>query len=142
MNTRRVIRPATPHDAAAIAALEQEIFGSEAWSSAMVADELTGERRRAWVAGDVVGYAITMQTDDVVDLQRIAVSPIHRRQGVARALLATAMADSRGSRMLLEVSVANTGAIAFYASAGFGEIDRRRRYYKDGSDAIVMEAQL
>jgi len=137
-----VIRPATPDDASAISALEQEIFGTDAWSPAMVAEELTGERRCAWVAGDVAGYAMTLQTDDLVDLQRIAVSPAHRRQGVARALLDTAMAGAGGSRMLLEVSAANSGAIAFYTSAGFAEIDRRRRYYKDGSDAIVMEARL
>ena len=40
--------------------------------------------------------------------------------------------------MLLEVSAGNAGARAFYAAEGFVEIDRRRRYYRDGSDAVVM----
>ena len=45
-------------------------------------------------------------------------------------------------RMLLEVSAANSNALGFYAAAGFTEIDRRPRYYKDGSDAIVMRRSL
>ena len=41
--------------------------------------------------------------------------------------------------MLLEVSARNTGALAFYGAEGFTEIARRRRYYRDGADAVVME---
>ena len=44
--------------------------------------------------------------------------------------------------MLLEVSAANGSAIAFYTAEGFAEIDRRRRYYRDGSDALVLRRQL
>jgi ribosomal-protein-alanine N-acetyltransferase len=137
-----MIRPATSEDVPAVAALEAEIFRVNAWSAAIVAEELTGPRRSAWVADDLGGYVITLESDDVVDLQRIAVAPAHRRRGLARGLLAMAMASFPGSRMLLEVSAANEGAIAFYTASGFTEIDRRRRYYKDGADAIVMEARL
>jgi ribosomal-protein-alanine N-acetyltransferase len=136
-----VIRPATPDDVDAVTALEAAVFGRDAWTRAMVVEELTGRRRDAWVADDVVGYAVTLRGDDVMDLQRIAVAPEHRRRGIARELLETAMAAGRG-RMLLEVSATNEGAIAFYVRSGFAEIDRRRRYYRDGSDAIVMEATL
>jgi ribosomal-protein-alanine N-acetyltransferase len=136
-----VIRPATIEDVALVASLEQEIFGVDAWSPAMVEEELVGDGRRAWIA-EGIGYAVTMTIDDVVDLQRIAVAPAHRRHGVARSLLDTVMRESVGDRMLLEVSAANAAALAFYAAAGFVEIDRRRRYYKDGSDAIVMRLPL
>jgi ribosomal protein S18 acetylase RimI-like enzyme len=44
--------------------------------------------------------------------------------------------------MLLEVSAANVGALGFYAAEGFGEIDRRRRYYRDGTDAVVLQRVL
>ena len=36
-------------------------------------------------------------------------------------------------------SAFNAAASAFYAAEGFAPIDRRRRYYRDGSDAVVME---
>ena len=132
-----IVRPATAHDVPAVVALEVELFGPDAWSAASVAEELTGGRRTAVVAVDpeVVGYAVTLASD-VVDLQRIGVAATYRRRGLAHRLLA---AVATGDRMLLEVSARNTGAIAFYETEGFTEIGRRRRYYRDGADAVVME---
>jgi ribosomal-protein-alanine N-acetyltransferase len=33
----------------------------------------------------------------------------------------------------------NHAARALYAATGFVELARRRRYYRDGSDAVVLE---
>ena len=56
---------------------------------------------------------------------------------MARALLRRGRVR-RGARMLLEVRADNTAALAFYAAEGFVEIARRRRYYRDGTDAVVL----
>jgi ribosomal-protein-alanine N-acetyltransferase len=139
------VRRATAGDVPAVAALDRELFGVDAWSADQVADELLGEHRRAWVVGEpVTGYAVTRTVGDVTDLQRIAVHPRHRRRGLARALLDAAAEGSEpeaaaGHRMLLEVSAGNAGALAFYTAEGFVEIARRRRYYRDGSDALVLQ---
>lgn len=138
------LRLATADDVAEVAALDRLLFGPDGWSDAQVAEELTGDHRAAWVALDgpaVVGYAVTMTVGDVSDLQRIGVRPDRRRAGLAHALLALAAerATADGAaRMLLEVGADNPGALAFYAAEGFTEIDRRRRYYRDGSDAVVL----
>lgn len=138
------VRPATAGDVPALAVMERDLFGVDAWSEDAVREEVLGDGRHALVAveeGAVAGYAITLRSDDLVDLQRIAVLPDHRRRGMAGGLLEEALAVAReegANRCLLEVSAANTGALAFYAGAGFVEIDRRRRYYRDGSDAVVM----
>ena len=142
-----LVRPASAGDVDALAALEQEVFGVDAWSTDSVREELTGERRHAVVAEEdgLVGYAVTLRTDDVVDLQRIAVAPARRRTGIARDLLVTVRRAGRSAgahRMLLEVSAGNVAALAFYAAEGFVEIDRRPRYYRDGSDALVLRAPL
>ena len=141
------IREALPGDVAAVAAIEQGVFGVDAWSSGSVLDELTGDRRHAVVAlddgGKVVGYAVTLLSDDVVDLQRIAVQPAHRRSGVASELLDTVRRAARSAgahRMLLEVGAGNEAALAFYAAAGFVQIDRRARDYPGGPDALVLRA--
>jgi ribosomal protein S18 acetylase RimI-like enzyme len=98
----------------------------------------------AVVASDpgVVGYVVTASAGDVVDLQRIAVHPSRRRQGLARTLLARACVDLDGDRLLLEVAAGNAPALAFYAAEGFAEVARRRGYYRDGSDAVVMQRPL
>jgi len=142
------VRAATPEDAAGVAALEALCFGKDAWTPPMVVSELTGVDRGAVVAAEgdgLVGYAMTLASGDVVDLLRIAVHPERRRQGVARTLLEAVLeraSRTRAERMLLEVRVGNDAARAFYAAAGFAEIARRRGYYRDGSDALVLALPL
>jgi ribosomal-protein-alanine N-acetyltransferase len=68
-----------------------------------------------------------------------------RRRGGARALIGEVIerARSEGVRKLfLEVDVSNTAAAALYASAGFERIGLRKRYYKNGGDALVMRLDL
>jgi ribosomal protein S18 acetylase RimI-like enzyme len=134
-----VIRPATLADLPALTALEQELFGIDAWGEELVRQEIEGPGRRFLVAEDLSGYAVTMTAGDIVDLLRIAVRPESRRTGVASALLDAALADTEGaSRMLLEVSVRNAEALGFYVARQFSVIDVRPHYYRDGSEALVM----
>jgi len=143
-----ILRPATLDDASDIAAVEQVLFAFDAWSLPSVAGEISGQGRFAVVAvsdGELLGYAMTMRADEVVDLQRIGVLPSQQRKGIARQLLAAAIDQARadgGDRMLLEVSSTNQAALAFYAAEGFKEMDRRPRYYRDGSDALVLSKSL
>jgi [ribosomal protein S18]-alanine N-acetyltransferase len=130
------VRPATAADVDALAALEADLFGADAWSRASVGAEVAAGRVLVADDAGLVGYVVTLAAGDVLDLLRIAVRPDLRRHGLAHALLEAASTDRR---MLLEVSERNAGAIAFYAAEGFTEIARRDRYYRDGSAAVVME---
>ena len=134
-----MIRAATVDDAPAIARLEVELFGVDAWTPQQVVDELTAPGRLASVIveAEVVGYVVTMLTDDVLDLLRIGVHPDRRRRGLAGRLLTEALGRP-ADRVLLEVSEANLEARGFYAAHGFSEIDVRPRYYRDGADALVL----
>ncbi|MDQ3616455.1 MAG: GNAT family N-acetyltransferase [Actinomycetota bacterium] len=129
----------------AVAVLEVCVFGPDAWSTSSVASELAGGDRFAVVAtedDEVVGYAVTMRSGDTVDLQRIAVHPSRRRQGTAVALLGAVTdraLDDGAAGMLLEVGSQNRAALGLYGRSGFVEVGRRRRYFRDGSDASVME---
>ncbi|ABL83162.1 MULTISPECIES: GNAT family N-acetyltransferase [unclassified Nocardioides] len=148
------VRPATAEDAAAIAALERDNLGADAWSPALVQEGVAGNLPTvaylvAEVDGDagpqVVGHAATSVVADIAELQRIAVDPAHRRTGVATELLDAAVAAARAGgadRLLLEVREDNAGALAFYAARGFVEVDRRRRYYRDGATAVVLRLGL
>jgi ribosomal-protein-alanine acetyltransferase len=140
-----MIRPATEADLAVVAVLEAELFGPDAWDEVALRAELHGPGRRFVVAGgeEVIGYAVSRSIGDVVDLQHIGVSPSHQRAGIATALLDDLLAHPGGAdRMMLEVSAANRAAIAFYLRRGFAQVARRARYYRDGSDALVLSRAL
>jgi [ribosomal protein S18]-alanine N-acetyltransferase len=146
-----VIDPATPADVAAIVRLEALALGKDAWSEALVAQGVGGElptvhyRVVRGGSGAVIAYAVASVAGDVAELQRIAVDPAHRRQGLASGLLADVerRAAAEGvERLLLEVREDNSGALAFYAARGFQELDRRPRYYRDGATAVVLELPL
>lgn len=134
-----MIRPATLADLPALSALEQELFGPDAWNEALIRQEIEGPGRRFVVADDLSGYAVTMTAGDIVDLLRIGVRPDARRSGIASRLLDELLVDTEGaSRMLLEVSVTNAPALGFYVARQFSVIDVRPHYYRDGSEALVM----
>lgn len=148
------VRPATPPDHDAIAVLEQALMGADAWSRATLDGELTGSGRVVVVAeepppagttaaetGTVVGWALARVVGEVADLQRVAVRPDRQGSGLGRRLVAAvveAAGTAGGERVLLEVAVGNAPARAAYRRVGFRQIARRRRYYRDGSDALVL----
>ncbi|QCX28364.1 ribosomal protein S18-alanine N-acetyltransferase [Nocardioides jishulii] len=142
------LRPGHDEDLPALAALEEEAFGADAWSAATLGELVSAAGRRLLVAerdGEVVGYVLTALAGDFADLLRIAVAASARREGVASMLVDAAVlaaAADGADRMLLEVSEANAGAQAFYRRRGFTEIDRRPGYYRDGSAALVMLREL
>lgn len=152
------VRLAVPVDVEAVAALEAEAFPQDAWPAGYLAEAIAGRLHGVVVhvaelespadgdgARRVVGHAVTSVVYEIAELQRIAVTPRLRRRGVAGDLLAAVLADAGGKgaeRLLLEVRETNTGALAFYERAGFVEIDRRPRYYRDGTTAIILQLSL
>jgi len=145
-----VIRAAEAADIAAIAALEEDNLGADAWSEGLVAEGVSGRIPTvhylvAEVDGDVVGHAAASIVADVAELQRIAVDRAHRRTGLATALLEAVRGlavEGGAERLLLEVREDNAGAITFYEAQGFAELARRRLYYRDGATAVVLSLGL
>ena len=81
------------------------------------------------------GYLITYDSVDSLDIFEIAVDEKFRSRGIATKLL-NSLNDER--KILLEVSEKNTNAINLYIKNGFKVISKRKKYYLDGSDAIIM----
>ncbi len=79
--------------------------------------------------GAPVGHLRAAVVEDHLHLALLAVAPAARRQGLARALVATAAAWGRehGARWaVLQVAVSNTDALACYDRLGFVEHHRYR----------------
>lgn len=148
------VRPMAAADAEAMAALERECFegaGHEPWSANLFLAELSERAAAArswWVAhdnGELIGFAGGMVVDKDVEILDVAVSPAHRREGIARKLLAHVSYDAQMlgcTSASLEVEADNEPARALYANLGFGQVGCRRGYYGVGRDAYVMRAPL
>jgi ribosomal-protein-alanine N-acetyltransferase len=55
--------------------------------------------------------------------------------------MTAALARCAGRTVLLEVAAGNKSAEELYRAFGFEEISRRRGYYADGEDAVIMRWQ-
>lgn len=142
-------RPLDAAHAQMVAHLETELMGTDAWSEALVLDELPRKDRVWWAAYDaddaLVGYAGGWIVDGQVQILKVATVPAMRRCGIARSLLARIASDARdlGAKSCsLEVRASNESAQALYRALGFESIGMRPRYYSDREDAVIMEGPL
>jgi ribosomal-protein-alanine acetyltransferase len=143
------IRPAVEADLPRLAALEAASF-PDPWSAALLAGELAHPGGVMLVAGagggaPLSGYACFRLGAGEAELLRVAVEPAARNRGIARRLLAAGLDRLRTAGTVscyLEVRPANAGALAAYGALGFTLCGRRRAYYRDGSDALVLRRDL
>ena len=150
-------KPLDARHGADVVALEAAVMGTDAWSEALVLDELGRSDRVWWAAyaadpkmpltadAPLVGYAGGWVVDGDVQILKVGVDPDWRRRGVARMLLARVADDARnlGARTCsLEVRAANAGAQALYGALGLTAAGKRPRYYSDGEDAVIMTGPL
>ena len=148
MAARCQIRPARRDDLAMMAAIEHAVF-TDPWSLAALEGTLDGTATRGLVAevdGEVAGYVVIQLVLDEAEIQNLAVAPGRRRQGIAKALVRRAIAESaaRGAaRLLLDVRESNEAARRLYAGLGFTPVARRPDYYRrPREDAIVLLREI
>lgn len=144
-----VIRPAGESDLDDIARLEAVAF-ADAWPREMMAYELAHPHGVLLVASHAAdappgGYACFRHAAGEAELLRVAVAPEERRRGLARALIVEGLERLRRADVqvcFLEVRVDNRAAIALYEEIGFSWAGLRRRYYRDGADALIFALEL
>ncbi|MEU1386492.1 MULTISPECIES: ribosomal protein S18-alanine N-acetyltransferase [unclassified Nonomuraea] len=140
----------TEADLPAVMAIERATFPLDAWSEGMMRGELADmPRSRHYVVAladdEIVAYAGIAVAADQADVQTIAVLEKHQGTGFGSAMLTELLAEARrrGAReIFLEVRADNPRAQAVYRHFEFEEIGTRRRYYDDGTDAIMMRRKL
>jgi ribosomal-protein-alanine N-acetyltransferase len=144
-----VFRAMSLADVPAVNTLEQRLFPTDAWPLEMFLAELSQpETRRYLVAesgGVIVGYAGLMCIEPIADVQTIAVVPEFEGRGIGSALLTRLIDEARrrhAADVLLEVREDNPRAQQLYVRFGFEQIHVRRKYYRDGVDALIMRLQL
>ncbi|WP_316607938.1 ribosomal protein S18-alanine N-acetyltransferase [uncultured Ruminococcus sp.] len=132
-----------PEHVEAVKDLLDTCFDENSWSVESIQSELEKADSRCTVAVEdskVVGFLAFEQIMDEGSIVEIAVSPDHRRRGIARALINEALRNCTGlCTVFLEVREGNVPAVALYESLGFERIAIRRGYYdKPKENAIIM----
>jgi ribosomal-protein-alanine N-acetyltransferase len=124
--------------------IEADCFGATAWAEE---DFLLALRQRNCIgvvcdAGEtVVGYMIYELEPKHLHVCNMAVSPLHRRQGIGLAMvdkLKSKLSSHRRTKVILELAETNLPAQLFFRSQGFLATGVLRGFYEDGLGAIRM----
>src|SRR5271157_1380382 len=130
-----VIRHGGPGDLAQVAAIQAASSDAAQWD---VSDYLQYDFRVSVcgirVAGFLVSRALVEGETEVLNL---AVAPEFRRQGVARKLVESLLAEAPGV-VYLEVRESNWAARKFYNRMGFREFSSRSGYYQAPTEAAIV----
>lgn len=147
--SRLTIRPAGAESAPLLAVLHAEAFApADRWGAQAIALMLDLPGHVALLAAteeEPLGFAMGRVAADEAEVLTIAVRPAARRGGLGRLLMQSLAAEAarRGATALfLEVAEANTAARSLYAGLGAVPVGRRRAYYPDGGDALVLRLAL
>ena len=131
-----------------VEAIERACF-SHPWSAALLEQELYNDMISLVVAegedGTVLGYGEVRAILDEGTLEKIAVAPRFRRQGVAEEILKSylRLGQAHLAFLTLEVRESNAPAIALYEKLGFREVGRRKNYYREEhEDALLMTVEF
>ena len=130
-----------------IAVLEEKCF-SDPWSLDMILSAVKLDNFFGFVIcedEEIKGYIGATALFEDGEILLVAVDEELRGNGYGKALVLKAneiMLEKGCERCFLEVRKSNLPAKACYLSCGFKPIGERRRYYKDGEDAIIMEKVL
>lgn len=149
MKTRYEIRFMEEDDLAEVADLERRTFPVPWSREAFRHEVLDNPNARSYVVrtadGAIAAYACAWVVEDELLINNLTVAPDHRSRGLGRRLLGHLLDSGleAGCRTAaLEVRPSNEPALRLYRGLGFRPIGRRRRYYRDGEDALVMGRDL
>jgi ribosomal-protein-alanine N-acetyltransferase len=151
-----LIRAATPADIPAMIGLEQQCATAAHWTEdqyrqafqpetvgrlILVAVSFVPLASRPDVVADMVGFLVARHLASEWELENIVVAPTARRQGLGKRLLEalfSAVRETNGGPVFLEVRESNAAARSLYERSGFEQTGRRKGYYADPVEDAVL----
>lgn len=142
------IKQATSVDLPTLLSMEGEILGM--WTRQMIEDDLADIRKEIYLISnnetEPAGYIdIWYGYENDCHILSFGVLEKYRKKGMGGSLLNYVIETAKIrnlSFISLEVRADNPEAIHLYKKFGFEELGYRKKYYKDGSDALIMMLEL
>lgn len=138
-----IVRPWTVDDVIELSELEKEIF-KDPWSVYAITESLVHELFHGYILeedGKIFGYYGFYSIPPEAHIANIAVVKDERGKGYGKYLFEHLLKTAKSlgdTDATLEVRPSNTVAIKMYESYGFVTEGRRKKYYGDGEDALIM----
>lgn len=141
-----LIRTMTVEDLDIVLATEKRVYLTP-WSRRNYEFEVKQNRFAIPVVmeyqGEIIGHCVAWDLFETYHIATIVIMPEHQGQGLGKYLLDYMLSKSKmADHALLEVRESNIRARTLYQQYGFRDIGMRKRYYKDGENAIVMRKEL
>ena len=136
------IREAKVNDLDKIYDIEKRVF-SNPWSKQSIKNELNRTSFSLNFISEknnhLIGYFFSHIIDKEVHILNLAIDIPYQHCGNGKEFFYLIIKKyMEYANVFLEVKKTNFPAINLYLNFGFKEIDRRKMYYSDGQDAIVM----
>lgn len=119
--------------------LEKQLMGSDAWGTFKDANWWQATKNNK-----LVGYVGGILAGDSYEILKIGVDKQFQKKHIATNLMSHIANDARdlgAKSFTLEVRASNP-AIEFYKKLGLKQISKRKNYYSDSEDAVVMQGPL
>jgi ribosomal-protein-alanine N-acetyltransferase len=95
--------------------------------------------------GEIIGYSISYCSEDIGEIDSIAVDENFRNCGVGKILMENIMNNFKEKNIKtisLETRITNISAIRFFIKLGFEKIRTVNNYYDNGEDAYLMQTHI
>ncbi len=87
----------------------------------------------------IIGFIHTEYHYEITDIINIAIKEEYHHKHIGSKLLQYIIDNTKSDKIMLEVRPSNINAISLYNKFNFKEIYRRKHYYDNNEDAIIME---
>ena len=136
------IRDAIIDDAGEIFKIERNVF-NDYWSLKSIKSEFLNSNNSfisvLEIENNIIGYIFQRIIYNQSHIINLAIDVPFQHRGYGKFLLKNILEkDSQDTDVFLEVKEANFPAIKLYSNLGFEEIEKKDRYYSDGSNAVFM----
>lgn len=147
----RRFEPLSKPMAVPVSMLHRACFPEDPWNSVTIAEMMNIAGffgRIAWANELPAGFFLALDLRRECEILSLGVLPERRREGIGSALLDFVCFEGRvrgAERVVLEVAVDNSAALALYTGRHFMPVGRRQNYYRQQSrcaDALILRCAL
>ena len=120
-----------------------KLWNQNQWKNELEKDSVTAIG--IYLNNLILGVCVFHKIYDEAEIRYLAVHPFYRGRGLGKKLIHKIFKECKKEnikRIFLEVSLKNKQALRFYDHFGFKTISVRKKYYRDGSDALLKEKML